>query len=142
MTQKSAKPEKMSWLIPYLIASDAGATAHFYQHNFGFEILSTAKDDAGKIFHAELRYKDIVIMCGNAGVDGDTAKPPLQGHFVSPVTLYFYHDDVDALYDFLQNNNVGVDAPPTNEFWGDRVINLKDLDGHRLCFATHVADHP
>ena len=133
----TAKPKNMSWVIPYLIVKDAGASATYYHEQFGFEVLSLAKDDDGNVFHAELQYKDVVIMCGAAGFDGQTITTPAEGKFISPVTLYLYHENVDALHENLLANGVSVDAPPEDQFWGDRMLRLTDQDGHQWSFATH-----
>lgn len=141
MTTRPAKPAKMSWVVPYITVADSGATAKFYQEHFGFELLSSAQNDEGQVFHAEFRYKDIVIMCGNAGFYGEATKTPAQGGFFPSLTLYLYHDDVDALYESLKKKGIPVDAAPEDQFWGDRMLRLTDIDGHQWSFATHVADH-
>lgn len=135
------KDASMSWVIPYLIVDNAGTAAQYYADHFGFEILSLAKGDDGKAFHAELRYKDIVIMCGSTDFCGETIKTPAAGKFKSPVTLYVYHENVDALYDALTAQGIKVDAAPENQFWGDRMLRLTDNDGHQWSFATKVAEH-
>ena len=141
MKQRAAKPEKMSWVVPYLMVADSSITVQFYQDHFGFEILSTAKNEHGKIFHAELRYKDIVLMCGNADSYGETTKILAHDCPVPPIMLYLYHDDVDALYESLKAKGVIIDAAPENQFWGDRILRLTDKDGHQWSFATNIKDH-
>jgi PhnB protein len=139
--KKAVKDESMSWVIPYLIVADAGAAAQYYADHFGFEILSLAKGDDGKAFHAELRYKDIVIMCGTAGFSGEMIETPAMGNFVSPVNLYVYHEDVDGLYNVLIAHGVKTEAAPEDQFWGDRMFRVVDNDGHQWSFATKVAEH-
>ena len=133
-----AKPKSMSWIIPYLIVEDAGASATYYRDHFGFNILSLAQSNDGNVYHAELQYKDIVVMCGTAGWNGETIKTPAQNKTAPSVTLYLYHQDVDALYDSLIAQDVSVDAAPEDQFWGDRMLRLTDQDGHQWSFATHI----
>jgi len=141
MTNRTAKPENMSWVVPYLIVADAGAASKFYHDNFGFEILSTAKDDDGKVMHAELKYKDIVIMCGNSDFSNTATKTPAQSGVASSLVLYIYHENVDALHTALNSKGIRVDTPPEDQFWGDRMLSLTDQDGHQWSFATHIAEH-
>src|SRR3989338_5629269 len=141
MTKRPAKPAPMSWLVPYLMVEDAGKAVDFYEKVFGFEVLSKAADESGKIFHAEMKYKDIVIMCGQAGMWSGEAKTPKQGNYISPITLYLYCDDVDALYKKVTKAGGKTLAEPADQFWGDRMFQAVDLDGHAWSFATNVADH-
>ncbi len=80
-------------------------------------------------------------MCGNCDFANKEIKTPALGHYTSPVTLYLYHEDVDALYHSLVSKGVEIDAAPADQFWGDRMMRLTDLDGHQWSFATHVDEH-
>ena len=141
MSKRPAKPEPMSWVVPYLTVEDSGKAADFYHNVFGFEVLSKASDDKGRVFHAELKYKDLVIMCGNADMCGAESKTPKQGNYMPPITMYLYCDDVDAMYKKVKQSTATVEAEPADQFWGDRMFRVKDLDGHAWSFATNVADH-
>lgn len=141
MTNRAPKPAGMSWVIPYLMVADSGKAAQFYANNFGFEILSSAPCEDGSIYHAEMRYKDVVIMCGNGSFGPDLIKTPAEGKFKSPLCLYLYHENVDVLYETLIANNIPIEAPPEDQPWGDRTLRLTDPDGHSWSFSTNVADH-
>lgn len=141
MTKRPAKPAHMSWVIPYLMVEDAGKAADYYRDVLGLEILSTAQGEQDQTFHAELRYKDIVIMCGNAAFWGEQAKTPTQGHYLSPVNLYLYCEDVDAEFARIKKAGGMILTEPQDEFWGDRTFRVTDFDGHQWTFGTNIADH-
>jgi glyoxylase I family protein len=49
------------------------------------------------------------------------------------LTLYFGCPDTDALYQYLQANNVTVNKPEITKYnW--KALNFKDPDGYGLCF--------
>ncbi|MDF2940552.1 MAG: Glyoxalase/bleomycin resistance protein/dioxygenase [Gammaproteobacteria bacterium] len=139
MKNYSPRPEGMSWLIPYLMVKDAGKAANFYHKVFGFEILSEAKDDKGQIMHAELRYKDIVIMCGR--MPGYTPPQASGQAFTAPITLYVYCEDVNAKFEQIKQSEAKIISEPEDSFWGDRTFTATDLDGNAWCFATNIAAH-
>ena len=54
------------------------------------------------------------------------------------VVLYFYTDNVDALYTRMTSRGAIVDEPPTDQFWGDRTISILTPDGYYLTFAKPI----
>lgn len=139
MKQHNPRPEGMPWMLPYLTVKDAGAAAEFYRDVFGFEIINQATNDKGRIEHAELRYKDLVFMCGNEGAYGSPVKSPASGNFMAPLTLYTYCDDVKAQFEkLLKTPGVKINSELQAAFWGDLMFQCTDPDGYAWCFATHI----
>ena len=56
----------------------------------------------------------------------------------SPVSLFVYCEDVDALCKQAQAAGATVAMPPADMFWGDRMCSLIDPDGHTWNFSTHT----
>jgi uncharacterized glyoxalase superfamily protein PhnB len=52
--------------------------------------------------------------------------------------VYFIVEDVDALHRAFSAANVPIEQPPHDTGWGSREMLLRDPDGNRLRFATHV----
>lgn len=142
MSQRSPKPADMPWIIPYLTVRDPAVSLSFYEKAFGFESRpeSCMKDKDGKIMHAEIRFRDGVLMFGPECASGEQGKAPANSGVASPVTLYLYCDDVDALAERARSAGAQIITEPTTMFWGDRMCALTDPDGHRWSFATNVAD--
>jgi uncharacterized glyoxalase superfamily protein PhnB len=140
MAKRPARPANVPWLFPYLTVKDAGASLGFYQRAFGFEKRVAMPGPDGKIAHAEMTYKDMVLMFGSEGAYGGQCKAPATTGTLSPVNVYVYCDDVDALYKRATAAGAKADGPPQDAFYGDRVCKLTDPDGHVWCFATNVAD--
>ncbi len=132
----SSRPPQMPWLSPYLTVKDAEAALDFYQRAFGFRKRNAVPGPDGKIMHAEMAWQDAVIMLGPEGGNGCPVGSPATLGIPSPVGLYVYCDDVDALYARAEAAGARVRMPPQDTFWGDRMCQLADPDGHTWNFAT------
>jgi len=140
MSKRPPRPPGTPWISPYLTVKDADAALDFYQRAFGFEKKSVMPGPDGRTSHVELGWHDGMIMFGPEGAYGSTTKAPASSGAASPVTLYVYCDDVDALFARATAAGAKVIFPPQDMFWGDRLCKLTDPDGHIWNFATNVAD--
>lgn len=142
MSKRPARPAGVPWLIPYLTVKDADAALDFYQRAFGFEKRMAIPGPDGRTKHAEVAWKEAVLMFGpeTEGNDACKAKSPATTGIDAPVGLYVYCDDVDALYARATKAGAKSVMPPQDMFWGDRMCTVRDPDGHMWSFATNVAD--
>src|SRR5262245_29657465 len=92
-----ARPQRSPWLVPYLTVKDADKALDFYAKAFGFSKREAVPGEDGKTMHAEMTYKDVLIMFSPEGGYGSQVKSPATLGVPSPVTLYVYCEDVDAL---------------------------------------------
>jgi uncharacterized glyoxalase superfamily protein PhnB len=138
--QRPPKPANMPWVIPYLTVRDPAATLMFYEKAFGFCPEPCMKGPDGKIMHAEMRFRDGVIMFGPEGAPGQDDRTPASTGVPSPVSLYIYCEDVDAFAQRARSAGARLICEPTDMFWGDRICTIVDPDGHRWTFATNVAE--
>jgi len=143
MSKRPPCPSGCSWLSPYLMVRDADAALAFYEKAFGFKKRMTVPGPDGKSMHAEAMWKDIVIMFGavpeSKMAEWECRPPVLQG-VRSPVSLYVYCEDVDALFKRAIAAGAKEIKPPQDQFYGDRTCALEDPDGYWWNFATNVAD--
>ncbi len=141
MSKRPAKPPHFAWLSPYLTVKDADKALDFYQRAFGFEKRFAMPGPDGKTAHAEMTYRDATIMFGPEGThEGRECKAPVTQGVRSPVGLYVYCEDVDALYQRAVAAGAKSERTPADQFYGDRICGLADPDGHVWYFATNVAD--
>lgn len=137
----AARPPNMPWLTPYLTVRDVQVAMDFYARAFGFEAGTTMPDDNGTLVHGEMSYQsEVVVMMGLEGAWGSTARAPATSGTESPVGLYVYCEDVDALFDRARDAGAKVIGAPQDMFWGDRVAHVQDPDGHSWTFARHLAE--
>jgi PhnB protein len=121
-----------------LIVSDVEAALDFYQTVFGFRTKAVMKARDNSIIHAEMTYRDSVVMLNPENRKIGAFVP--QGR--SPVTMYIYVADVDAVADVARLNGGNIVQAPADMFWGDRCSMIIDPDGHSWMVATHVRKIP
>jgi len=126
----------MPVVMAYLTVRDPTASLAFYQKAFGFAPLGEPLVEAGKIVHAEMKWHEGVIMFGPEGGFGAEAKSPASSGVPSPLGLYVYCEDVDALYARALAAGATSVSAPQDMFWGDRVCKVKDPDGFTWSFGT------
>jgi len=137
---KSAVPNGFHTVTPHLIMSDASSALDWYKKALGAEIVSRSPGPDGKIMHAEIRVGNSLIMLNDEMGGGKSARA-LGG---SPVSLWVYVDDCDAL--FKQAVAAGATVPPgpmgqpADQFWGDRCGGLIDPEGYTWTIATRKED--
>ncbi len=138
MDRRPPKPDGVPWLVPHLTVRDVSTAVDFYVRAFGFEKSSTMASADGRITHAELRWKDAMILLGCESLGNrDRAPSNLNG---THQTLYVYVDDLDEFHQRAVQNGASELVSPRTEFWGDRICLLVDPDGHPWMFAQNVAD--
>jgi uncharacterized glyoxalase superfamily protein PhnB len=135
--KSSVKPDYMPWVSPCLTVRDAAKALEFYQKAFGFLQREVYPGSDGSIMHAEMTWNGAVIMFGPECPKNKSTAPVNSG--VRPaVSLYLYCTDVDALYARAVAAGATGEQPPQDMFWGDRVCQLADPDGHLWAFGTHT----
>jgi uncharacterized glyoxalase superfamily protein PhnB len=139
---KNPRPPRTPWLVPYLVVKDADKALDFYERAFGFARVNVVKGEDGKTTHAEMAHQEAMVMFAPEGIRGSTGKCPASLGVQSPVALYVYCDDVDALCARARQAGATVAHEPADMFWGDRMCMLTDPDGHTWNFATHLGQAP
>jgi uncharacterized glyoxalase superfamily protein PhnB len=86
--------------------------------------------------HAEIVIGDSAIMMGDECSHGKSAET-LGG---SPISMYLYVTDVDAVFKKALAAGAAVRMPVQDMFWGDRMGTVQDPFGYSWSLATHVAD--
>jgi uncharacterized glyoxalase superfamily protein PhnB len=140
-TKRPIKPAYMPWVSPCLTVRDAAKTLEFYQKAFGFQKREVYPGPDGKIMHAEVTWHETVIMFGPE-CEHNQSKAPATTGVKPPISLYLYCDDVDAQHARATAAGAQSLMPPQDMFWGDRICQVADIDGHLWCFATHTGCTP
>ncbi len=138
MSEKSGRPARAAWVSPYLAVKDPLATIAFYERAFGFSSRCAMPGPDGTIMHAEMTWNDGVIMFGAERAFDGACRSPATSGVESPVSLYVYCDDVNALFARATEAGAKAALPPQDQPWGDRMCRLIDPDGYAWYFATHV----
>ncbi len=131
-------PDGYAGVIPYLIIDGAAKALDFYAKAFGAEEVLRMGGPDGKIGHAEIRVFGAMIMLADECPERGFKSPSAYGG--TPVSLYMYVKDVDAVHARAVAAGAKVVRPLQNQFYGDRSAQLLDPFGHAWGFATHVED--
>jgi len=140
MVSTSPRPDGASWISPYVIVADVDRAVQFYVEAFGFEKNHLVAGEDNTTWHAEMRYKDQLIMLGKAGAYGGKTQSPKKTGVESPINLYLYCEDVDAFYERAMQAGAKSLGEPENTFWQDRMCRIQDPDGYVWCFATYLGE--
>jgi len=137
---KSPIPEGFHTVTPQLVLDNAAEAIEWYKKGLGAEEMGRAVGPDGKILHAELRIGNSRIMCNDAMMGAKGAKA-MGG---SPMSLWIYVDDADALFNRAVAAGAQVAPGPmgamSDQFWGDRCGMFTDPAGFRWTIATRKED--
>ena len=133
-------PEGYHTVTPILIVNDAASALEFYKQAFGAKELFRMERPDGKIAHSEIRIGNSPIMLADECPEMTTRSPQSLGG--SPVSLYLYVEDVDALAEQAVAAGAKLVRPVEDKFYGDRSGSFEDPFGHQWHIATHKEDVP
>ena len=137
---KSPVPEGFYTVTPQLILDNATQAIDWYKKALGAEEVARATGPDGQILHAELRIGNSRIMLNDAMGGGKGPK----SYGGSPMSLWIYVDDCDALFNRAVAAGGQVAGGPmgrmADQFWGDRCGTFTDPQGYRWTIATRKED--
>lgn len=132
-------PEGYHTATPYLIFKDAAPAIAWYRKAFGATELFRSTDDDGKIRHAEIRIGTSPIMLAEEFAEyPDWQSAETRGG--SPVHLYLYVEDCDALFARAIAAGATELLPMKDQDYGDRSGGLTDPFGHVWYVASRIRD--
>ena len=124
---------------PYLIAKDAAAAIEFYKKAFGATELERIADENGAIRHGEFKIGDSQFMITDEHPDYPAWQGP-HSRGGSPVHIYLYVEDVDAVFKHAISCGATELLPVQDQFYGDRSGGLTDPFGHIWYIATRIEE--
>jgi PhnB protein len=136
----SVRPNQFPWVSPYITVTDVDAATDFYVKAFDFKLKEKAPGDDGKSVHAELFYKDQILMLGKEGAYGHKSLSPRTSKVESPMNLYLYCENIDQFHQHAVKSGAEVISAPEDMFWGDRMCRVKCPDGYVWAFATNIGE--
>ena len=138
MSKVKAIPDGYHTATPYLIIKDAARAIEFYKTAFGATEIMRMAEPSGKVTHAEIKIGNSPIMLADEFPEMGARSPQTIGG--SPVSIFLYVENVDALANQAIAAGAKVLMPVQDQFWGDRYGKLADPFGHLWDIATHKED--
>jgi len=137
---RHAVPEGHHTLTPHLILDDAARAIDWYKKALGAVEVSRSPGPDGKIMHAQIRIGDSAIYLNDEMGGGKSAK----ARGGSPISMWLYVDDCDALFNRAVAAGATVPDGPmgqiADQFWGDRAGSIVDPHGYHWTIATRKED--
>lgn len=137
---KSPIPEGFHTITPQLMFDNAAQAIDWYKAHLGASEKSRALGPDGKIIHAEIQIGNSRLMLNDVMGNGKSPKS-LGG---SPISLWVYVDDCDALFNKAVGGGAHVAPGPMgqlmDQFWGDRTGTFTDPFGYQWTIATRKED--
>lgn len=119
-----------------LVCRDAAAEIQFCRRAFGAVEVSRRAADDGSVIHATLEIGGMLVMVHDQAPSLASQAPPVDGS--SPVVIYLYGEEVDAVIERAKTAGARVLLPAADQFWGDRVGRILDPAGHVWNIATRI----
>jgi RimJ/RimL family protein N-acetyltransferase/uncharacterized glyoxalase superfamily protein PhnB len=131
-TSQTKQPTSLFRVEPVLAVSDVAAAATFYRDKLGFQIdfLFGDPPDHAAVSRGDWTGSTVTIQLTLAPKDYE----------ITPAGyLYVYTDtSLDFLCDSFLKNGVQILTKPQDQPWGMREFVVRDLNGHRIVFGTHI----
>lgn len=135
-------PDRYRRVTPALIVNGGARALAFYAEVFGATERMRFPGPDGGVAHAEIVIGDSVIIVEDASPYMGTQAPPADGLAGTPVFMYIYVEDVDAVIDHAVKLGAALKRPPQDQFYGDRDGFIIDPFGHGWTISSHVEDVP
>jgi PhnB protein len=127
-----AIPDGYHAVTPYLVIKGAAKLIDFLKQAFDAQETFRMPAPDGAIMHAEVKIGDSIVMIGEAS---EQRKP-------MPGAIYLYVSDADAVYKRALQAGATSIMEPKDQFYGDRLGEVKDPSGNTWWIATHKEDVP
>lgn len=128
----------MTNIIPTMRYQDAAKMIDWLCEAFGFERHLVVPGEAGTIAHAQLTYRDAMIMLGSARDDefGKLQVPPRRGAAVTE-SAYVIVPDADAHYARATKAGAEIVRDIQDEDYGGRGYSCRDPEGQLWNFGSY-----
>ena len=131
-------PDGIPVVMPMLVCHDPSAAIDFLKTTFGAVELVRRPGPDGAVAHAALTIGGALIMIEAEWPTLASRAPQPDGS--SPVVIYVYVEDVDAVMERAVAAGAKVLLPAKNQFWGDRTGRIIDPSGHVWTISTRVEE--
>lgn len=131
-------PDGVPVVMPMLVCRDVSAEIDFCKTTFGAVEMVRRPGPDGTVAHAALTIGGALIMIEGEWPGVVSRAPEADGS--SPVVIYVYVEDVDAVIERAVAAGAKVLLPVKDQFWGDRTGRIVDPSGHVWTISTRVEE--
>ena len=131
-------PDGASVVMPMLVCRDASAEIDFCTTTFGAVEQVRRPGPDGTVAHSLLTISGAMIMIEGEWPTLASRAPQEDGS--SPVVIYVYVEDVDAVVERAVAAGAKILIPVKDQFWGDRTGRIIDPSGHVWTISTRIEE--
>src|SRR5438552_2438446 len=131
-------PDTSSPLIPMLVCRDVAAEIEFCKSALGAVELGRRAGPDGAAAHALMTISGAMVIIEAQWPTLASRAPQPDGG--SPVVIYVYVADVDAVVARAVAAGARILLEVTNQFWGDRTGRIIDPAGHVWTIASRIEE--
>jgi PhnB protein len=131
-------PAGVPIVMPMLVCRDVSAEIDFCKATFGVVELVRRPGPDGTVAHALVTIGPAMVLIEGEWPTLASRAPQPDGS--SPVVIYVYVEDVDAVVERAVAAGARVLLPVKNQFWGDRTGRIVDPAGHVWTISTRVEE--
>lgn len=131
---------QQSAIIPCLRYRDAAAAIEWLCNTFGFEKQAVYTNPDGSIVHAQLTFRNGMIMIGSVNQEsewGRHIKQPDEIGGAETQSAYVVVDDADVIYQRAKDAGAQIVIDIRFEDYGGRGFSCRDLEGRLWSFGTY-----
>jgi PhnB protein len=125
-------------VMPMLVCRDAVTEVEFCKTTFEAVEMVRRSGPDGTVVHAALTISGAMVMIEAEWPSLASRAPQADGS--SPVVIYVYVEDVDAVVGRAVAAGAKILLPVKNQFWGDRTGRIIDPSGHVWTISTRVEE--
>ena len=131
-------PAGVPVVMPMLVCRDVSAEIDFCKATFGAVELVRRPGPDGTVAHALVTIGPAMVLIEDEWPNLASRAPQPDGS--SPVVIYVYVEDVDAVVERAVAAGARVLLPVKNQFWGDRTGRIVDPAGHVWTISSRVEE--
>ena len=124
-------------VIPLLVYRDIEAAPDFMTEAFGFTPGGVERTPDGQAVHAELQIGAMTIWLHRVTEEHQLSSPQVVD--MTGAGLVVHVADVDSHFAHARDAGAQITYEPTDQPYGQREYEARDLEGHRWWFATPIA---
>ncbi|GJL91415.1 VOC family protein [Hyphococcus sp.] len=128
---------KRNSLTSALFYRDPKAALAWLENAFGFEPAMVITDADGNIGHAEMGYRECLIMVGSEWSDDHKSPQSVGGKNTQAVHVHM-DEDIDAHCEHARKAGAEIIQEAETQFYGDRTYRARDPEGHIWTFGQTI----
>lgn len=120
---------------------DPRAALKWLETAFGFETAIVVDNPDGSVGHSEMRVgRDGVVMVGREWDEFHRSPASVGGVNTQSVHVHLDDGDLDGLWRRAIAAGAKPLREPADQFYGDRIFGVIDLEGHQWTFSRTLRD--